>query len=104
MRPINNNIAIFSDAEYAALYEIPEFDNSQQIEYLTLTDDELIFVMKRKTLAYQVACIIQLGYFKAMQIFFQFEWEKVSISDINFIIQQYFSGQTLEPQVLTIIF
>jgi len=50
MRPVNNNITIFSDAEFAALYEIPEFDSNQRLKYLTLTDSEFCFVMTRKTL------------------------------------------------------
>lgn len=50
MKPINNNIDILSDAEYAALYEKPEFNDEQRIEYLTLTDDEIAFAMTRRSL------------------------------------------------------
>lgn len=101
MRPVNNNITIFSDAEFAALYEIPEFDSNQRLKYLTLTDSELCFVLTRKTLSSQVACVLQFGYFKAVQLFFKFNWKNVNSNDIQFILQQYFNGVTFDQQILS---
>jgi hypothetical protein len=101
VRPINNNLTIFSEAEYAALYNIPEFDDSQRIEYFTLTNTELQVLMKRKLLAYKVSCILQLGYFKAVNIFFPFKWDEVNFDDVSFILQRYFPNQHMEIRSLT---
>ena len=38
MRAINKQLKILSEAEISALYEIPDFDYEQRLEYLTLTD------------------------------------------------------------------
>ena len=101
MKPINNNIDILSDAEYAALYEMPEFDEEQRVEFLTLTNEELALAITRKTLPYQVSCILQIGYFKAVHLFFSFDWNGIDCNDISFILQQYFSNQILNRQPLS---
>jgi hypothetical protein len=67
----NKQLTILSDAERAAFYELPDFDNEQRFKYLTLTDNELCVALSRKTLSAKVYCILQIGYFKAVQLFFR---------------------------------
>ena len=42
MRATNERLTILSQAEQSALYELPDFDYDQRIEYLTLTEQELV--------------------------------------------------------------
>ena len=37
----NKQLAVLSEAEKAAFYECPDFDEAQRFEYLTLTEEEL---------------------------------------------------------------
>lgn len=37
----NNQLTVFSEAEQAALYEHPDFDDEQRFTYLTLTDNDM---------------------------------------------------------------
>ena len=64
MRAINKQLKILSEAEISALYEIPDFDYEQRLEYLTLTDKELQLALSYKNLSDKVHCILQIGYFK----------------------------------------
>jgi hypothetical protein len=61
MRASNNNLTILSEAEKAALYEIPDFDDVQRSNYLNLTPEEQILIRSRDNLSAQVHCAIQIG-------------------------------------------
>jgi hypothetical protein len=50
----------------------------------------------------QVYCLLQIGYFKAKQAFFQFSLDEVPPEDIAFLLQRYFPGQTLTTQPLSV--
>jgi hypothetical protein len=41
MRASNERLTILSEAEQAALYEIPDFDDVQRMNYLNFTPEEL---------------------------------------------------------------
>lgn len=101
MKTHKEHLTVLSDIEKAALYELPEFDDEQRFTYLTLSEHELQLALSRKKLAAQVYCILQIGYFKAVQLFFQITWDQISPEDIDFILRQYFSGQKLEPTVIS---
>ena len=92
MRASNNNLTILSEAEQAALYEIPDFDDIQRSNYLNLTPKEQVLMRSRDNLSAQVHCAIQIGYFKAKHRFFPFKWDEVQ-EDIDFIMQEYFPEQ-----------
>jgi hypothetical protein len=80
---INKNLTILSGMEYAAYYELPEFNNEQRFKYLTLTEEELQLALSHKSLSAKVYCILQVGYFKAVQLFFQLTWQQIDSDDIN---------------------
>lgn len=87
----NERLTILSEAEQAALYEIPDFDDAQRLNYLNLTAQEQTLARSRANLAAQVHCAIQIGYFKAKHLFFSFDWDEIDVQDdINFVMQQYF--------------
>src|ERR671914_775182 len=94
----SKRLTILSEAEKLALYGLPDFDDFQRAEYFALTDAERALVQQRKGLSEQVYCLLQIGYFKAKQAFFNFSWQEVPPEDITFVLQRYFPGTTLTPR------
>jgi Domain of unknown function (DUF4158) len=92
MRATNKRLTILSEAEQAALYELPDFDDEQRLEYLNLTAEEQVLMQRRSHLSDKIYYALQIGYFKAKHLFFRFTWEEVG-EDTVFILQQYFPNQ-----------
>ena len=97
----NKNLTLLSEAERSALYALPDFDHHQRLEYLTLTDPEQQLMCGRPDLSGKIYCALQIGYFKAKQLFFRFTWEEAVSEDVAFICQHYFAEQVFEPQSIT---
>ena len=95
------HLTILSEAEQSALYDVPDYDNDQRLDYLSLTDAELQIALSRHNLSAQVYCILQFGYFKAVNLFFRITWTEADPDDISFILQQYFENQTVELQTIS---
>ena len=91
----NRRLTILTEAEKTALYDLPVFDDFQRLEFFAMTDAERSLAMQRRGIVKQVYCLLQIGYFKAKQAFFQFTLEDVPPEDITFILQRYFPGQIL---------
>ncbi len=98
----NERLTILSEAEKVALYGLPVFDDFQRIEFFAMTDAERSLVLQRRGILKQVYCLLQIGYFKAKQAFFQFSLDEVPPEDIAFLLQRYFPGQTLTAQSLSV--
>lgn len=92
MRATNERLTILSEAEQAALYELPDFDDDLRLEYLNLTVEEQAIMLSRSHLAAKIYCALQIGYFKAKHLFFRFTFTEVE-EDLAFILQQYFQEQ-----------
>jgi TnpA family transposase len=101
MRARKEHLTVLSEAEASALYDLPEYNNEQRLEYLNLAEGELQMALARHNLSAQVYCILQLGYFKAVKMFFRITWQEADLEDVHFILQQYFQGQTLVPQIIS---
>lgn len=101
MRAINKRLTILSEAEQSALYELPDFDDDQRFEYLTLTNEEQKLALSRPHLSAKVYCALQIGYFKAMQMFFRFKWDDIDQENITFVLQQYLTDQQFDAQHIT---
>lgn len=91
----NERLTILSAAEKLALYGLPSFDDFQRVEFFALTEDERSFALGRKSLLAQMYCLLQMGYFKAKQAFFQFSLDDVPLEDVEFLLLRYFPGQEL---------
>jgi len=90
MSALNKRLTIMSEEEKFALYAIPDFNESQQYEYLILTKSEQEIMFSRSTLSSKIICALQIGYFKAKQIFFDLDWDKIPQEDLCFIKEMYF--------------
>ena len=96
----SERLAVLSDAEHYALYGLPDFDDGQQLEYLSLSEAELALASSRPGLHAQVYCILQIGYFKAKHAFFRFTWDEAQ-DDCTFVLSRYFNDQAFEPKPIT---
>ena len=97
----NERLTILTEAEKTALYGVPDFDDFQRIEFFAMTEAERSLALQRRGLLKQVYCLLQMGYFKAKQAFFQFSLDEVPPEDIAFLLQRYFPGQTLTASPLS---
>jgi TnpA family transposase len=96
----SKRLTVLSDAEQFALYGLPDFDDGQQLEYLSLSEAELALASSRPGLHAQVYCALQIGYFKAKHAFFRFTWEDAE-NDCAFVLTRYFNDQAFEPRAIT---
>ena len=96
----NKLLAVLSEAEQYALYGLPDFDDAQRLEYLTLTETELALAASRPGCHARVYCVLQIGYFKAKHAFFRFDWNDVE-DDFAFVLSRYFNGESFERRTVT---
>ena len=101
MRASNKRLTILSELEQFALYALPDFDEDQRVEFLTFTEAELQLILSRPNLTTRIYCAIQLGYFKAKQLFFRPSWKQIDEEDISFLIQNYFANQIIDKVPIT---
>jgi len=95
----SERLAVLSDAERFALYGLPDFDEGQRLEHLSLSEPELALVSSRPGLRSQVYCALQIGYFKAKNAFFQFAWHDVQ-DDMVFVLSRYFENRSFEQRTV----
>jgi len=96
----NKLLSVLSDVEWEALYGLPDFDDTQRLEYLALTESELALVNSRTGISAQVYCVLQIGYFKAKHAFFRFDWSDVK-DDCAFVWSRYFNEQAFERKPIS---
>lgn len=96
----SKRLSVLSDAEYEALYGLPDFDDGQQLDFFSLSEVELALVTRRPSVPAQVYCVLQIGYFKAKQTFFRFDWAEVE-EDVAFVLSRYFHGEPFERKTIT---
>ena len=89
----SKRLTILSDAEKDALYGLPDFDDFQRVAFFAMTDAERSLAMRRRGLEEQIYCLLQIGYFKAKQAFFQFSLNEAPPDDVAFLMQRYFPGK-----------
>lgn len=97
----NKNLTVLTQAEQAAYYEAPNFNEEQHYEFMTLNQNELDLVMSRGSWSARVYCCLQIAYFKAVNLFFKVTWNEVSNKTIKFILEQYFYDQSIKLSKIT---
>jgi TnpA family transposase len=96
----SKRLSVLSEAEQEALYGLPDFDDVQQLDFLSLSEAELALASSRPSLHAQVYCILQIGYFKAKQTFFRFDWLDVA-NDVAFVLSRYCQEEAFERKAIT---
>jgi hypothetical protein len=97
----NKRLTVLSEEERLAMYGMPDFSKEQQKEYFTFTKNEIDLIFSRTNISAQIYCALQIGYFKAKQIFFEFSWIDISNEDVNFLIKMYFGGKNISLNPIT---
>jgi hypothetical protein len=97
----NKRISMLSPLEEFAFYGFPDFNSEQRLTYFDFTEQEWDLVLKCPSLHTQVYCALQIGYFKAKNLFFNFSLEKIPQEDVLYILSQYFGNQTLHVFTVT---
>jgi TnpA family transposase len=82
-------LRILGDDEIEAIYIRPHFTPEERVRYFTLSQPEKALPQELRSVHSQAYFILQLGYFKAKQLFFTFALAEVQ-ADLQYILAQYF--------------
>lgn len=93
----SKRIHLLSSTEVEELYARPKFNAHEQRLYFTLSKPEQAALARHTHTETRVYFVLQLGYFKAKQQFFDFSFDDVS-DDTQFIINTYY-GETESVQL-----
>ena len=99
MKFSNKRLSLFSEAEEAALYEVPDFDDEQRLQYLNFNEEEQKLIQSCSSLSDKVHCALQMGYFKAKHYFFRVHLQEAE-EDVKFILDQYFPEESKNLEVI----
>lgn len=96
-----SRLTILTQDEINTLYAIPTLDNEERSFLFALDSDDSAYLdTLGNNTANKVNYILQLGYYRAVNYFFQFSIQKVK-TDVEFILQNYFPGEPFpKKQVL----
>lgn len=97
----NKNLTVLTPAERAAYYDVPDFNEEQHYEFLTLSQSELDLVISRNSWSTRVYCCLQMAYFKSVNLFFKVNWSEINHKTIAFIFEQYFFDQNIKLVKIT---
>ena len=88
-------LTVLSEAERTALYGLPDFDDFQRAEFFAMTEAERAVADRREGPVERLHCLLQIGYFKAKQAFFNFDGQEIPTEDIEFLLKRYFPRDTV---------
>jgi len=97
----SKRLTVLSEAERTALYGLPDFDDFQRAEFFAFTEAERALAERRKGPVERLHCLLQMGYFKAKNAFFNLSAQAVPPEDVVFLVERYFPGSPVTLQPLT---
>ena len=92
-------IKILSEAEIEDLYALPKFTLSERKLFFSLDKKEIKLIESIPDIPSKIYTILQLGYFKAKNILFNFKFEEIT-RDVHFVINSYFPEQRKSKTIL----
>jgi hypothetical protein len=87
-------LKILGNDEIRNIFDLSQLAHDERLLYFSLTEAEKEFLEQSRSFSAQVYFILQAGYFKARQMFFNFEFEAVR-EDVEYVLQSFFPGQNL---------
>jgi hypothetical protein len=87
--PPPKRLHILDDEEIEALYGRPCLSGDERTNMFTLTQPEKDLLASFTHLPLQLYFLLQLGYFKAKQLFFTFTFDDV-VEDVTYLRERYF--------------
>ena len=88
-QPTRKRLRILRDDEIDALYGRPRFTPEEREEHFTLSPDEAAALEPFHSVKSRIHAILQLGYFKARQMFFALDRDEIA-EDVRYIQERYF--------------
>lgn len=88
-------LRILGDDEIDELYARPTFAPDERTQFFSLSQPEKDLLQELRSLKSQAYFVLQLGYFKAKHLFFNFDLDKVK-DDTQFVLEQHFDGRHLD--------
>ncbi len=87
-------LKILSNEELEAIYGRPQFTQEERHSYFSLSQPEKELLEMLRSTKSQVYFILQLGYFKAKNLFFKFDLHEVE-EDFRYVLEQYFNNDKI---------
>ena len=87
--PHLSRLNILTKDEIQNIFYLPNFSDEERLLYFSLTNTEFEIVAQSRSFGSKLNFILQLGYFKARYLFFNFEFQDVAV-DVEFIRKTYF--------------
>ena len=82
-------LSLLSIDEINAIYSISALVEEERLWLFELDNDDVEYLNSLKTVAEKINYILQLGYYRAVNCFFKFSFQKVR-DGVNFILERYF--------------
>lgn len=95
MNTAQKRLRILGDDEIEAIYGRPRFTHEERWQYFSLSQPEKELLTELRSVKSQTYFILQLGYFKAKNLFFTFNLREVE-EDVQYILQQYFNNTKID--------
>jgi len=93
-------LTILNYSEYNALYKIPEFTFEERLEAFALDSKDKEIIDGFDEIALKINYVLQLGYFKVVQYFFNFTFQQVR-EDVWYIINTHFQNAKFSKKNLS---
>ena len=100
MEERTRRLQILDEAEVAALFELPSFDDEQRAIYFSLSAQEELLLSSLHSVKSRCHFILQLGYFKYSYQFFVFGADEVQ-KDMRYVQTRYFPHESLSDVEVT---
>ena len=91
-------LRILGDDEIDQLYARPTFTRDERTQFFSFSQPEKDLLQELRSVKSQAYFVLQLGYFKAKHLFFNFDFDKVE-DDTQFVFEQHFDGRHLDVSV-----
>lgn len=90
-----NRLRILSEEEIKTIYEKPNFTYEDRCSYFSLSQPEKDLLHTLRSIKSKAYFVLQLGYFKAKQLFFTFDFHEVG-EDLQYVLKEYFNNSELD--------
>ena len=82
-------IILLSNAEIDELYSLPTFNKKDRETFFALSNSDYKLLDEYRTQKLKIYFILQLGYFRTTQQFYNFKFEDI-LDDVSYLINKYF--------------
>ena len=92
---VQKRLKILGADEIEAIYGRPRFTHEERVHYFSLAQPEKALLVALRSVKSRAYFVLQLGYFKAKQLFFTFDLHEVE-ADLQYVLEQHFDNGKLD--------